>query len=339
MAGKRQRHQMQALRAYMLPPIIMGLLLLNGCSARAPKVYHVGVLYNTGSFVEISYGFKDKMTELGYVEGQNIHYDVQDGKDDPQKMQQIARQFVADRVDLILTLSTPTSLFAKEASQGTDVPVLFAYASIEDTNLVDSVQAPGGNITGVRYPGPEQISKRLEILLEIVPRVKNVWIGYDTNSPNTATALNAVRRSASFYGVKLLELPAVAINELEADLTARAESGDPGIDGIILMPDGFNHSPVGLPVLCNFAKRLHIPLGGSFFYTVEAGALFGNANSLTAVGEMAAPLADKIFKGIPAGTIPVVTPEHELWINYAIAQELGLSVPEGLLKLADGIIR
>jgi putative ABC transport system substrate-binding protein len=148
-----------------------------------------------------------------------------------------------------------------------------------------------------------------------------------------------LRRAASSSGVTLVEVPAADMSEIEADLSARAEAEDIGMDAIILMPDGFNHSPFALPLLCGFAKQHRIPLGGSFLYTVLAGALFGNANSLAEVGELAAHLADKIFKGIPAGTIPVVSPDQELWINDAVARELGLSVPEGLLRMADGILR
>ncbi len=330
---------MKRIGSYTLILIVAGSLLLGGCSSKTPKVYRVGILYNTGSFIEISGGFMAKMTELGYLEGQNIAYDIQDGKDDPAEMRRIARKFIDDQVDLILTLATPASLTAKAMTQGTDVPVVFAYAGVEGANLIESVREPGGNITGVRYPGSEQISKRLEILLEIEPGIERVWIGYDKGNTNSVPALEALRRAASSAGVTLVEVPAAAMEEIEADLEARTEADDIGLDAIVLMPDGFSHSPHGLSLICGFAKQHGVPVGGSFLYTVEAGALFGNANNLDQVGELAAPLADKIFQGIPAGTIPVVSPEQELWINYALAQELGLSVPEGLLKMADGIIR
>jgi putative ABC transport system substrate-binding protein len=69
------------------------------------------------------------------------------------------------------------------------------------------------------------------------------------------------------------------------------------------------------------------------------GALFVNGTNFTNVGELAASLADKILKGTPAGTIPVLSPEQELTINYKVAQGLGLTVPEGLLKQAKEIVR
>jgi putative ABC transport system substrate-binding protein len=320
--------------------VVVFALLLSGCGPGKPKVYRVGIL-GGGSFTTITDGFKAGMAELGYVEDQNIVYDWPDtDTTDMAEEQRIAKKFVDDKVDLIFTSgSTPAALAAKAATQGTDIPVVFTYAATEGSNLVKSVREPGGNITGVRYPGPEQISKRLEILLELAPSAKRVWIGYDKNSPNTALTLETLRPLAMSKGITLVEVPAATMEEIEADLAARAAAADLGLDAIILMPDGFNHSPDGFAMLSKFAAEHKVPLGGSFLYTVEAGAVFGNANDLVKVGELAAPLADKVFKGTPAGTIPVVTPEQDLYINYKVAQGLGLTVPEGLLSQAAEIIR
>ncbi len=315
-------------------------LLLSGCGgAQKPKVYRVGILSGSDAFVEIADGFKAKMTELGYVEGKNIVYDLQKTNADPAGEQRLAKKFVDDKVDLILAFPTEPTLAARAATQGTNIPVVFAYAGIEGANLVKSVREPGGNITGVRFPGPEQISKRLELLHELAPQVKRVWIGYDKNYPNNAPALAALRPVASSNGVTLVEAPATTLEELEADLAERAKSPDLGIEAMLLMPDIFNHSPIGWTLISKFAAEHKLPIAGSFPYTVEQGAVFGNANDLVNVGNLAAPLADKIFKGTSAGTIPVVSPEEALWINYKRAQDVGLTVPEGLLKRAAQIIR
>jgi len=312
-------------------------LTLSGC-ARTTGVHRVGILYPVGGFGAIVAGFRARMAELGYVEGQGVVYDVQESKDDRAEMRRIADRFVKDNVDLIFAVGTPPTLMAKEATQGKRIPVVFAYAGVEGTGVVRDVREPGGTVTGVRYAGPEQIVKRLEILLEIAPQARRVWVGYDRGNPNNTATLEALRRAASSNGVTLLETPAATLEEMGKDLAAREASTDVGMDAIILMPDGFNNGPQGLQAICGFARRHRIPVGGSFRYTVEAGALFGNADNLTQVGGLAAPLVDKIFHDIPAGTIPVVTPESELWVNNAVAKELGLLVPEGLLRMASGIL-
>lgn len=312
---------------------------LSGCATPEPEMYRVGILSGTDDFLPIVDGFKAKMVELGYVEGENVIYDVQSVNADPVTERAMAEKLVNDKVDVILSLATESSVIAKEVTQGTDIPVVFAFAGLEEVDLVASVREPGGNITGVRYPGPEQITRRLELMLEIAPHVKRVWIGYNKDYPTAAATLAALRPQAQVMGVALVEAPSATIEEMEADLVARARLDDPGMDAIILMPDTFNHTPRGLGIISKFATEQKIPLGGSFLYTVQQGAVFGNANDFIKMGELAAPLVDKIFKGTPAGKIPVVTPEQDLWINYRVAQELGLTVPEGLLRQAAEIIR
>jgi putative ABC transport system substrate-binding protein len=313
--------------------------LLSGCFQEKPQVYHVGIIKG-GAFAVIADGFTAGMAELGYVEGENIVYDAPDAGPEIAEAPSIAEQFVADGVDLIFVAgSTPGALAAKAATEGTDIPVVFAYATTEDTGLIESVRQPGGNITGVRYPGHEMIVKRLEILLQMAPETERVWAGYDVNNPNTDSAVETLHSAASSLGITLVEVPATAFDELEADLAARAAADDLGIDAIILMPDGFNMASPNLAVLSQFSAEHKIPLAGSLLYTIEAGAVFGNANDLVKVGEMAAPAADKILKGTPPGEIPVLTPEQDLYINYKAAQDLGLTVPESLLGQAKEIIR
>ncbi|NJN66328.1 MAG: hypothetical protein HC884_06245 [Chloroflexaceae bacterium] len=314
-------------------------LLANGCGAEQPRVYRVGIFAGTGAFGEITDGFKAGMAELGYIEGQHIVYDFQEVTDDPDQDRRRLQHFVDTQVDVIFVSPSGPTLSAREVTEGTNVPVVFAYAGIEGNNLVQSVREPGGNITGVRFPGPEQISKRLEILLELAPQVRRIWVGYDLNNPNTPPTIAALRQFAASQQVTLVETPATTVQELQADLAARATQEDLGIDAMILMPDGLNHSTEGWEMIRTFAAQHRIPLGGSFLYTVEQGAVFGNASSFFDVGKQAAPLVAKILQGTPAGTIPVVTPLQELWINYRVAEELGLTVPEGLLKTADEIIR
>lgn len=326
----------------VLVVIIMIGLLLSGCSgAQQTKVYRVGILSLPGSFELITEGFKAKMTELGYVEGENIVYDNLEISTTATaaEAQQMAEKFVDDKVDLIFAYPTPATVAAYAATQGTDIPVVFAMANLEGTNLVKSVREPGGNMTGVRNPGPEILSKRLELMVEIVPQVKRVWVGYEKNHPNTASGLEALRPAASSLGITLIEVPAVTLDDLKADLAARAESADLGMDAILTMSDGMNQGPEGYALLSKFAVEHKIPLGAGVLSTVEQGAVFGNSPEMVNVGEQAALLADKILRGTPAGTISVVTPEQELYINYKVAQDLGLTVPEGLLREATAVIR
>jgi putative ABC transport system substrate-binding protein len=306
---------------------------------KVQKVYRVGILSGTDAFLPMADGFKSKMAELGYVEGKNITYEIARTNADPAGETAAAKKFIKDKVDLIFTFPTEPTVSAKAAVQGTNIPIVFAYAGVEGFPLVKSVNAPGNNLTGVRFPGPEQMGKRLELIHEIASKAGRIFIIYDKNYPNTGPALATLRPLAGDFGLELVEVPVTTLAEFIAELEKRTQAADAGADAMILMPDILNHSPDGMAAIFKFTSKFNLPLGGSFPPTVEGGAIFGNANDSLQVGSLAAPLADKIFQGIPAGTIPIVTPEQNLWLNYKRAQELGLTIPEVLLNQADNIIR
>jgi putative ABC transport system substrate-binding protein len=315
-------------------------LLLSGCGgAQKPKVYRVGVLSGLDFVADITDGLKAKMTELGYIEGKNILYDVQKTNFDMAAYKSILKKFVADKVDVIFVFPTEASQEAKAATQGTNIPVVFAFALIEGMGLVNSVREPGGNITGVRYPGPDIAVKRFEIMHELAPQAKRMWIPYQKGYPIVTSQLEVLRPAAAAAGVTLIEAPANNAAELEADLQARAKSADIGLDAILFLAEPLAVTPDAFAVMGKFAYEHKLPIGGALMSAGGYGAVFGVNVQNVAVGKQAAPLIDKILKGTPAGTIPVVSAENYFQINYKVAQDLGLEVPEGLLSQANEVIR
>jgi len=319
--------------------VIMICVFLIGCGGKKTKVYRVGILSGAGAFVNIKDSLKDGMTKLGYVEGKNIVYDVQELNENPVGEQQVLKKFVADKVDLIFVFPTEPALAAKAATRKTNIPVVFAMGTIEDTGLVESVRQPGGNITGVRFNGPDVIVKGLEILLELAPNTKRIWIIHDTNYPAGISSMEALRSAASLRGVTLVETNVDSLGSLNAAIEARDKLSDIGIDAINLIPDVITLSPAGFAMISKFAYEHRVPICGGAAFAVRQGSVFTTIPDNVEMGRLAAPLVDKIFKGILAGTIPVVTPESHLHINYKRIQELGLEVSEGLLSRADEIIR
>ena len=176
--------------------VVLVSVLISACGAEEPKVYRVGILSGTDAFLGIADGFKANMTELGYIEGQNIAYDLQQVNADPAEEQRLAQKFADDKVDLIFAFPTEAALAAKAATQGTDIPVVFAFAGVEGADLVNSVPEPGGNITGVRFPGPDLSVKRFEILHEMAPHIEQVGIIYNANYPANQSQLDELMRAA-----------------------------------------------------------------------------------------------------------------------------------------------
>jgi len=326
--------------------LICGLFLITiaicisliSCSEKQ-KVYHVGIVTDYSPFIVVADSFRASMAELGYIEGENIAYDIQIKHLDPEGQKAAVEKFINDKVDLIFTFPTEASVIAYKLTRGTDIPVLFAYCGVEGNIPIESVRHPGGNITGVRYPGPDNVVKHVELILEIKPNTKRIWVTYNPNYPNTVVMLDVLRKAVSSYNMELLEAPNQIIGEVEADLKQLEESGKVDIDAILLIPEGLSQSPEVSKIIIEFANKHNIPVGGGVQFTLDWGAIFCFLPDETEAGRLAAISANKIFTGIPAGTIPLVTPENYLYLNYKAIQALGLTASEGLLSQAKEIIR
>ena len=321
--------------AFLVPACVF----LSGCSKKTQKVYRVGILSGLNYIAEAADGFKAKMTELGYVEGKNIVYDLQETDFDMAAYKSILKKFVEDKVDLIFVFPTEATQEAKAATQGTNIPVLFTNANTEGTGLVKSVRQPGGNITGVRYPGPDIALQRFEIMRELAPQAKRMWIPYQKGYPIVSSQLKALRPAAASAAVTLIEAPANDAVELKALLEARAKSNNIGMDAILFLAEPLAVTPDAFVVMAKFAAEHKIPIAGALMSVGGYESVFGVHVNNVNIGKQAAPLADKILRGTPAGIIPVVSAEPYFQLNYKAAKKLGLKVSEGLLSRANEIIR
>lgn len=303
------------------------------------KTYRVGVLSGLNFVADITDGFKEKMTELGYIEDKNIVYDVQKTDFDMAAYRTVLKKFVDDKVDVIVSFPTEASMEAKQATQGTDIPVVFTFALIEGMGLVDSIRQPGGNITGVRYPGPDIALQRFEIMAGLAPQAKRLLLPYQRGYPIVAPQLEILHSAAKTAGITLIELPADSAAELRTYFEARAKAADIGFDAILIIVEPLAVTPDAFEVMGKFAYEHKLPIGGALMTVGDYKSVFGVNVDTIAVGKQTAPLVDKVLKGTPAGTIPVVSAESYFQLDYKTAQEFGLTVPEGLLNRANEIIR
>jgi putative tryptophan/tyrosine transport system substrate-binding protein len=320
--------------------VVVIAMLLSGCGpAQESKVYRVGILAGFEFFSPAVDGFKAKMTELGYVEGENIVYDVQSTPVDVAAYKSVAEKFVADQVDLIFVFPTEASMEVKKATQGTNIPMIFdlAFTDVEGIDLIESIREPGGNVTGIRFPSGEIAGKRLQIMLEMAPDAKQVFVPYFEGYPNVPGQLEAIDRLADSAGITLVKFGTTSPEELKAELDRQAASGE--LDAILLLAEPVSATPAFFTLLGKYSYEHMIPIGGTLVSMDGYSTVFGLLPEAYRTGEQAAVMADKIFNGTPAGTIPVVTAEGLFTISVDAAQALDVTVPDGLLKQADEIIR
>jgi putative ABC transport system substrate-binding protein len=327
--------------------VVIAALLLSGCAQKETKVYRVGVLSGLDAFASTIDGFKAKMTELGYVEGTNITYDIQSTNVDIDAYKRITKKFVEDKVDLIFVFPTEAAMEAKAATQGTNIPVVFtmSFTDVKGVDLIKSIREPGGNITGVRFPSVDIANKRLQILLELAPNAQRIFVPYLKGYPNVPGQLEVIKQQAQYLGIQLIEFGATSPQDLQAEMDSFVTSNGVGIDAVLMIAEPLAITQPFYEVLGKFSYAHQIPIGGAPM-SIEGpniagqdGSIFGVLPRPDVAGGQAAILADKIFKGTAAGSIPVSTADGYFQLNYKAAQKFGLIVPDGLLKQADEIIR
>lgn len=304
--------------------------------AEEKKVYRIGVLSGLEFVAEITDAFTAEMTELGYVEDTDVVYDVQRTDFDISEYKKVLTKFVNDKVDLIFVFPTEASIEAKAATEGTGIPVVFSFALVEGMNLVDSIREPGGNITGVRYPGPDIALKRFEILRELVPDATRVLVPFQRGYPIVDPQLAVLNPEAEKAGIELMEMPADNAVELSS-LLAKVKATD--VDAILFLAEPLAVTADAFEVIANFAVDRQIPIGGALMRTENYGSVFGVSVDTRDSGRRAATMADKILKGVAVGTIPVISADTYFQVDYKMIQTLGLKANEELLLKADEIIR
>lgn len=279
-------------------------LMLTACSKTQPKTYTIGVVNTAPSLNTVLDGFKAGMAELGYVEGEDIIY-LYDGPVGPDvdKIVPLVRHLLESDVDLILSLGTLVSQAVKQATAGTDVPVVFTSTDPVAAGIVENLRHPGGNMTGIRSEPADD--RRLGLLLQVAPHVERIYIPYNPNDMSTMSALAAIREGASKLGVELVLRQARDDDQVRAAI----ETIPDDVDAIFLLPD-------------------------ALVIAYEEGLV-----DMALKGVQAARLADQIRKGVNPGDLPIESHLPVFAINLTTAQVVGLDIPHEILQEADIIIR
>jgi putative ABC transport system substrate-binding protein len=278
-------------------------------------------------------GFKQGMTELGYTEGKNIRYLYDGPTREISKLPAAARNLLAAKVDLILTITTPATLAAKEATAGIGPPVVFTIVTDPvGAGIVQSMRQPGGNIAGVTF-GPQE-ARRLEWLVRIAPDIRQIYVPFNPKDKSPVLALKMARNAAAKLGVELITREVRDSETLaEAVLKIPAEA-----DAVFFLPDSYIGTR--MPDLVAAATKRDLPFSVANIMDVRNYDIltsFGIDQHLC--GKQAARLADQIFKGAKPSDLPVEVAEFFLAINLKVAKTIGLTIPDEILRQADIIIR
>jgi putative tryptophan/tyrosine transport system substrate-binding protein len=295
------------------------------------KHFRIGLISVVPPTPEMLLAFRDAMRERGYIEGQNVAFDVRWPKgtfsDDPDA----ATHLVKGNFDVIVAWATPT--VAAVRRQTSSIPIVMV--SVGDpvgAGFVASLARPGGNITGVSNVTNDLSAKLVELFFEFVPAMKRV--GVVSNSYNSNVAVQLRESALKKFSVQSKIVEARAAEEYNrAFATLAAER----VDGAILLsdPSVVEHSQR----IAELALSTRLPTAFQRRESVVAGGLFSYGGSIPSQYRFAAVYVDRILKGDRPAELPVEQPtKFELVINLKTAKALDLSIPPTLLARADEVI-
>jgi putative tryptophan/tyrosine transport system substrate-binding protein len=315
---------------------LAGGLLASPLAAEAQqaRVYRVGVVLHGGPYLGAVDGLRKGLAELGLEEGKQFILHVRDGKGDLKAVEQAAGDLEREKFDLIYSLGTRVTVVVKRATK--TVPIVFnAGNDPVSTGLVESFRKPGGRLTGTYSRSAELTAKRLELLKEMVPRLRRVVTFYNPANLTTQLGVKIARDAARHLKVELVEHRVGSVEELRAGLRA-LRAGE--ADAFCSMPDGMVISQTALIIDTASAKKL--PTMFIEQESVAQGGLASYGVSYAAIGRLSARYVHRILLGADPGDLPVEQLDRLYFvINLKTAKALGLTIPQSLLLRADEVIQ
>jgi putative tryptophan/tyrosine transport system substrate-binding protein len=316
------------------------LTLLGGAAAVWPVTagaQHAGKMWRiafiTQAETNIYEALFERLRELGYVEGQNIIIERRYAEGRAEKFQEFAAEMVRLKADLIITITTPAALAAKNAT--TTIPIVIPTAiDPVGTGLIASLARPGGNITGGAVLTGEMAAKRLELLKEVVPSLSRTAVLWNSANPANALAWRETQGAARALGVTLQSHEVQGPKDFEVAFARMAEERP---DALFVLDDALTIQY--RKEIADFALQKRLPSVFAAKDRVEAGGLMSYGPRYSEMMRHAASLVDKILRGAQPANLPMEQPTtFELVINLKTAKAIGLTVPPLLLSRADEVI-
>lgn len=311
----------------MLSMVMVIMMFLVGCSANkkvaGTHTFSVGIsqLADHPALDAARQGFEDGLKELGV--NANIIY--QNAQGDIPTSLSIAEKFVKDKVDLIYAIATPAAQTAKQATK--DIPIIFsAVTDPVEAELVETMESPGGNVTGTSDLAP--MDRQLKLFKDLDSSIKKVGIIFNTGEPNSQVQVEMAKNLAPSMGLEIVEVGISNINDIPQSLDSIIKK----VDGIYTITDNMVAS--GISIVAEKAIANNMITVGAEDSHVKGGILVTDGISYYDLGKQSARMAKAILAdGKNPANVPSTTPENfEKAFNEGTLKALGLKADNPALK-------
>jgi putative tryptophan/tyrosine transport system substrate-binding protein len=301
-------------------------------SAQAADVKNVGIITmnDTPQLLEVKAGLIAGLAAHGYTDGKNLKVDFKSAQGNFGTAQQIVRQFIGERPDVIVTITTPTSQAAVVATK--DIPIIFTTVTDPiKSKLVTHEKHPGGNVTGISDLVPTEL--QLNIVKEIVPNLKTLGLVYDPSLDNARSTVESIKALTPTMGFRTVESPAMGINNVPS--AGQALVGK--VDAIFVPNDTTVYG--AFEALVKVAQDGRVPLFTAERHSVQRGAIATVGFDFLDMGKRTADMVDKVLKGTKPGDMDVqymkdLPNSLALYVNKESAEKMGVKLSPALLKRA-----
>lgn len=312
--------------------LAMVMMMLSGCGSKnaesGDEMFKVGIiqLMEHPSLDTIRESIIEGLEDEGYVEGENLKIEYQNGQNDMSTMKNIAQTFVGDECDVIVAIATPAAQAA--LSETTEIPIVFA--AITDpvgAGLADSLDSPGGNVTGTS----DEVSAEMIMNLakDITPDFKTIGVLYNIGEDNSVSVVAQLKEYAGENGYKVIESTVTNTGEVQQAAQYLADKVD-----IVFSPID-NTVASSMAVATETFNNAGIPFYVSADSMVNDGGLATCGIDYTVLGrETAAMIADILEGADPAAIAVRKMSEMSVYVNKETAKALNIEIPQAILDKA-----
>ena len=303
--------------------------------AQQPAMPVVGFLRSTSieRSTHLVTAFRQGLKEAGYSEGQNVTIDYRSAEGQYERLPDMAADMVRRQVTVIVATGGPAPALAAKAVTST-IPIVSTGEDLVKLGLVDSLNRPGGNVTGVTLLTTDIGSKRLGLLHELVPNATTIALMHNPTGPGVMRYLQDVQSAARNLGRQTQVLNATNEGEIDAAFLALARER-PG--ALLVSADPFLTSR--REQIVTLANHYKLPAFYEWREFAEAGGLVSYGPMHAEGYRLVGIYTGRILKGAKPADLPVIqSAKFELVINLKTARALGLEIPPTLLARADEVI-